>query len=174
MKINAYLATNFFSESGFLWTDLVADRVRASTGISLYVPQENKEINDKEANDKNITAVKIADGDNQYLEKANILIACLDGVEIDSGVSAEIGYYSGLIRTENKLSANPKIRTIIGIYTDIRRDGSGDNRFYINLYTKGLVEKYGRIVNSSDELVEYIKEIEKTILDEVNHHGGIL
>lgn len=171
--IKAYLATSFFSEPGFEWTAKVAEQIRKNTEIDLYVPQENGEINDKENNDS-IGAIDIADGDNAYLEKSNILIASLDGVEIDSGVSAEIGYFSGLINSELKLMAKPKTRIIVGVYTDIRRNGTGDNRFYINLYTKGLVEKYGFVVNSTDELIEKLIFLEKTIKEEVNNYGGIL
>lgn len=152
-----YLATNFFSEAGFEWTAKVAKVIR-ETGIDLYVPQENGEINDKDAEGAaDVTAQDIALGDNKYLKQANFLIANLDGVEIDSGVSAEIGYFSGLMEAEATFAVMPSPRVIIGIYTDIRRDGEGDNRFYINLYTKGLTLLNGMIVNSTQELKEVLE-----------------
>lgn len=156
MKI--YLATNFFSDMGFEWTKKVGYRLR-SLGFDVYIPQENGEINDKSNNE--VTDVDIANGDNKYLEDANILVACLDGVEIDSGVSAEIGYFSGLIRAEKRLSVCPKSRTIIGIYTDIRQNASGDNRFYINLYTKGLVNLNGKVCSSVNEAMNEAVKFKK-------------
>lgn len=171
--IKGYLATHFFNEAGFEHTAKLAKRIREEVNIDLYVPQENAEINDKANNDENITDIAIAEADCSYLDEANILIASLDGVEIDSGVSAEIGYMSGLIKAESQLSANPKIRYIIGLYTDIRQDGTGDNHYYINLFTKGLVNLNGIVVRSTDELVKVLKQLVKTIEKQVQL-GGML
>jgi hypothetical protein len=157
--MKAYLATNFFSEPMFNWTARLGEQLRA-IGLDIYIPQENGEINDKSSNEAaSITDIDIANGDNRYLEDSNILIASLDGVEIDSGVSAEIGYFSGMARAEEKYCASPPLRIIVGIYTDIRRDGEGDNRFYINLYTKGLIKLRGEIVNSSEELCDVVEQL---------------
>jgi hypothetical protein len=158
INMKAYLATNFFSEAGFQYTANLAKMLR-ELDIDLYVPQENGEINDKSAkNAATITDIDIANGDNRHLEDANFLIASLDGVEIDSGVSAEIGYFSGMARAEEKYCANPPYRKIIGLYTDIRRDGEGDNRFYINLYTKGLTKLRGRVVHTRLDVMSAILE----------------
>lgn len=159
--VKGYLATHFFNEAGFAYTKHLAEQIRKETGIELYVPQENEDINDKEKNDSTITAKRIAVADNKHLEEANVLIAILDGVEIDSGVSAEIGYFSGMMKVERHQTSYPKPRTIVGVYTDIRRDGTGDNRFYINQYTKGLVDLNGTVVNSTEELVKDLKVIER-------------
>lgn len=157
--MKGYLATHFFNEAGFKYTKELAELIRKEVPeLNLYVPQENSEINDKSNNDGVITSELIAKGDNHYLKHSNILIANLDGVEIDSGVSAEIGYFSGLIEAEKDLLDEPKERIIIGLYTDIRQDGTGENFFYINLYTKGLVKLNGIIVKNKFELVEEIKK----------------
>ncbi|HLO11573.1 MAG TPA: nucleoside 2-deoxyribosyltransferase [Pseudoneobacillus sp.] len=171
--LKGYLATHFFNDSGFKWTHELAKTIRESASIDLYVPQENSEINDKSGDDSNITAVAIANGDNKYLREANVLIASLDGVEIDSGVSAEIGYFSGLIESERRLVAQPRTRYIIGLYTDIRRDGSGDNHYYINLYTKGLVQLYGTVVHNNDELKSVLRGIQSKIRIENQIRGKI-
>lgn len=165
--MKAYLATNFFSEAGFEYTAKLA-KIFRDLDIDLYVPQENGEINDKNAkNASTITDTDIANGDNRYLEHANILIASLDGVEIDSGVSAEIGYFSGMARAEEKYCASPPYRKIIGLYTDIRRDGEGDNRFYINLYTKGLVKIRGKVVHNNFDAMKTI--LEYTIQEKIQN-----
>lgn len=166
MIFKAYLATHFFNEAGLEWTKNLARQIRDNSNgrINLYVPHENSSINDKKNNDEEITDIKIVEEDNKYLEEANILFACIDGVEIDAGVSSEIGYFAGLIRSEKKYTVAPKPRIIVGIYTDMRQYGTGDNHFYINLYTKGLINKYGVIFESTKELIEelpmIIKELE--------------
>lgn len=159
--MKAYLASHFFNEAGFDYTEKVAARIREEVPeLDLYVPQNNSDINDKEANDDIITASLIAEGDNKYLKESNILIANIDGVEIDSGVSAEIGYMSGLIEAE-KTKDKPMPRIIIGLYTDMRQDGTGENFFYINLYTKGLIKLNGLLVKNTDELISTIKDFIK-------------
>lgn len=161
--LKIYLASNFFNDMGKDYTKKVGYRLR-SLGFEVYMPQENGEINDK--NKDGITDVDIANGDNYYLEQADILVASLDGVEIDSGVSAEVGYFSGLARSEERLCASPRAKLILGLYTDIRRNGDGDNRFYINLYTKGLVNLRGKVVNTIDELAEELIAFRKKLLFE--------
>jgi Nucleoside 2-deoxyribosyltransferase len=163
MKVKGYLATHFFNEAGFEYTANLAAVIRTFTDIQLYVPQENGEINEKSGDDSHITDITIADGDCKHLDEANILIADLSGVEIDSGVSAEIGYFSGLIAAENKNCASPKTRFIIGIYSDMRQDGTGDNHHYINLFTKGLSNKNGFIVRNRNEAVMKLMHLEQSI-----------
>jgi len=162
-QLTGYIATHFFNEAGFAWTEQLAKRIEEDVNIKLYVPQRNATINDK-TKDEDITAMKIAQVDSQHLVDSNVLIACLDGVEIDAGVASEIGFFSALQNVEHWLETKEGYtvmpRTIVAIYTDIRRNGTGDNRFYINLYTKGLVEIGGHIVNSTEELIEYLMHIE--------------
>jgi nucleoside 2-deoxyribosyltransferase len=157
-QFKGYLASHFFNEAGLKWTEEVATEIEDYVGIELYVPHRNAEINDK-TNDEDITAVKIANADSEKLREANVLIACLDGVEIDAGVASEIGYFAAL-KEQDDATNSEHLRTIVGVYTDMRRDGTGDNRFYINLYTKGLVEYHGHIVNSTKELIEYLIQLE--------------
>lgn len=156
--MKAYLATHFFNKAGFLWTMLVAEAIRNEfPELKLYVPQENGEINDKKNNDATVTNVAIYEADTKELLSSDILIACLDGVEIDAGVASEIGVFSGYIEALNASGINAKPRYIIGVYTDMRQDGTGDNHYYINLYTKGAVNKYGNIVRDTHELLEHIR-----------------
>ena len=107
-------------------------------GIELYVPQENDAINDKTAYADSLT---IAEADLKMLVESDVLIAVLDGVEIDSGVAAEIGAFSML----NK--------PIIGVLTDVRQqgrdnmkkiealkeDGTENQFIYRNLFVIGLI-----------------------------------
>jgi nucleoside 2-deoxyribosyltransferase len=154
--MKGYLATHFFHEAGFNWTKMLAERIRKETGIELYVPQENGEINDKTDVDNKVTDVDIFDADTNQLTSSNFLICCLDGVEIDSGVACEIGYFAALAKEQDIP------RKIIGILTDMRQDSKEPpHALYRNLYVTGCCRKYGTIVRSLDELVSEInKEVD--------------
>lgn len=150
---NIYFASPLFTEMEQLYNAQVVKQLRDTYGdkVEIYLPQENDAINDK-SNYAN--SIQIAEGDNHYLEEADILIAVLDGVTIDAGVASEIGYFYSM----NK--------PIIGVYSDIRQglnnnqakvdalDEVAESPFsYINLYTVGLVKKRGTIVRNTEELV---------------------
>jgi nucleoside 2-deoxyribosyltransferase len=169
MAIKAYLANGLFSESEQAYNAYLADRIRQNfPWIDLYVPQENEALNDKTGY---ADAKTIFWGDNTYLDEADILIAVLDGVEIDSGVAAEVGRFSTLRELEI-LNENATHRYIYGIYSDVRQLGVdnekkidalkteiAENQFmYRNLYVIGAVKANGMIVTSSDEL---IREMDK-------------
>lgn len=159
--MKAYLASHFFNTAGFNYTKHLGSILRKEfPDLDIYIPQENDDINDKEKNDDIITAKSIALADNSYLKDSNILIANIDGVEIDSGVSAEIGYFAALKEYEEKFKIE-KRRYIIGLYTDMRQNGTGENRFYINLYTKGLIELHGKLVKNEQDLIKTISYIIK-------------
>ncbi len=152
MKI--YFANNLFDTANRMFNGEIVDIIRNHfSDVEIYLPQENMSINDK-SNDE-ITSVDIFDGDNFYLDNSSILIACIDGIEIDSGVSAEIGRF---IARKEFLQEDIHI---IGYYSDIRQNGEGDARMYKNLYTKGAIEKHGVIVSNVDKLIEELENILK-------------
>jgi nucleoside 2-deoxyribosyltransferase len=170
MAIKAYLANGLFSESDQAFNMYLADRLRNEfPWIDLYVPQENEALNDKQGYADSKT---IFWGDNAYLDEADILIAVLDGVEVDSGVAAEVGRFAALREMEIK-SNNQTHRYIYGLYTDVRQqgrenakkidalieDGSENQFMYRNLYVLGAVKANGLVVSSSDELINKMKEL---------------
>lgn len=149
-----YFASPLFTEMEQSYNAQVVKQLRTQFGdqIAIYLPQENAAINDK-SNYAN--SIQIADGDNVYLEDADVLIAILDGVTIDAGVASEIGYFYSM----NK--------PIIGLYSDIRQglhnnqekvkalDEIAESPFsYINLYTVGLVKKRGTLVRNTEEMIK--------------------
>ena len=156
--MKAYLANGLFGMGDRLLNTLIAKELRKEIkGVELYVPQENDAINDKSAYADSIT---IAGADMDKLEESDILIAVIDGVEIDSGVAAEIGafYMTG--------------KPIFALYTDVRQQGRDndkkikaliddgvENQFmYRNLFVVGLIKKSkGNIYFTVDELIEGIK-----------------
>ncbi|MEK4520363.1 nucleoside 2-deoxyribosyltransferase [Psychrobacillus sp. FSL W7-1493] len=147
-----YLANGLFGLGDRLVNELVAKEIRASLpGVDLYVPQENAAINDKTAY---ADSLLIASADIDALKKSDFLVAVIDGVEIDSGVAAEIGAFSMLNRP------------IYALYTDTRQqgrenkkkinalieDGTENQFMYRNLFVIGLIKQNGVIVSSIEEL----------------------
>lgn len=170
-KFKAYIATHFFNAGGFMYTEKLAKDLRAEFPyIDFYVPQENGEINDKKNNDSTITATQIAIQDTEKLLASQLLIADLDGVEVDAGVASEIGVFAGMLEASRILLKQPMEdkKKIIGIYTDMRKDGTGDNHMYKNLYTKGLVELWGAVVGDISyettltQIILEIRQFEKS------------
>ena len=157
--MKAYLANGLFSMGDRLLNSLIASEVRKEIqGIDLYVPQENDEINDKSLYADSVT---IAKADMDRLRESEFLIAVIDGVEIDSGVAAEIGAFYMM----NK--------PIFALFTDVRqegrdnekkiqalvRDGTENQFVYRNLFVIGLIkESKGNIYSTVDQLIDGIKE----------------
>ncbi len=158
MAFKIYFGAPLFNEMEQMYNAYVVNKIRETYGdkVEVYLPQENASINDKSGF---ADSIAIAQGDNAYLEEADLLIGVLDGVTPDSGLSAELGYYYSLDRP------------ILGLYTDTRQGTHGNQQkidaldeiaesqfSYINLYTVGLVKLRGEIVNRSDKLIEKIGE----------------
>ncbi len=157
--MKAYLANGLFSLGDRLVNERLASAIRqAIPEIELYVPQENDAINDKTAY---ADSLAIAEADLAMLQKSDVLVAVLDGVEIDSGVAAEIGAFAMLNRP------------IVGVFTDVRqqgrenmmkiealiRDGIENQFVYRNLFVIGLIKRNGVITTSINDAVLAVQEL---------------
>lgn len=170
-KFTGYFASHFFNDAMFTWTEKVASRIEKETELSLYVPQRNSSINDKKNNDDIITDIAISKADTLELKSANILIANLDGLTIDDGVSAEIMAHGVISEMEDEYNINTDFpRMIIGIITDMRYAGTGDNHLYRNLMIIGKVKEHGHIVVGYPSDDSYIDEVIKLINDFIEEH----
>lgn len=164
--MKAYLANDLFNEATQMYNSYLAENIRkAVPGIELYVPQENEALNDKNGYADSVT---IFDGDNVYLDPADMLIAVIDLV--DEGVAAEIGRYA--LYNDIRVSEGKEPRPIYVLFTDVRQNGTAnskkidalkadsiENQFiYKNLYEVGGVKKYGKVFKSSQELFKYLEE----------------
>lgn len=124
--------------------------------VEIYVPQEQGEINDKNAY---ADSVAIAKYDTDALLDSELMVAVLDGSTIDVGVATEIGvaYQAGI--------------PIIGLYTDSRQQGAenkqklaalqevAESQFsYINLYTVGIIKMNGAIYSTSKDFITAIND----------------
>lgn len=156
--MKAYVANGLFSIGDRYVNEVLAHELRAAIpGIDLYVPQENDAINDKNSY---ADSLAIAEADLTSLHNSDVLIAVIDGVEIDSGVAAEIGAFSATNRP------------IIALFSDVRQLGrlntkkidaliedSTENQFiYRNLFVIGLIKRNGFIVSTVEEVVEQMKQ----------------
>ena len=165
--MKGYLASHFFNDAMFRWTEDLAQFIEKNTSLDLYVPQRNADINDKKNNDATITDIKISQADTERLKEANILIANLDGLTIDDGVSAEIMAH-GIMAEFEKDNNIDFPRLIIGIITDMRYIGTGENKLYRNLMIIGKVKEHGHLVvgyagddSFKNEVVDLINEFIK-------------
>ncbi|WP_099320840.1 nucleoside 2-deoxyribosyltransferase [Anaerococcus sp. Marseille-P3625] len=164
-----YLASHFFNDAMFTWTENLAKYIEEKTDLILYVPQRNADINDKKNNDDIITDIKIAQADTAELKKANVLIACLDGLSIDDGVAAEIMAH-GVMAEFEKENGIDFPRLIIGIITDMRYIGTGENKLYRNLMIVGKVKEHGHLIVGYAGDDSYKKELVDLINDFMNEN----
>ena len=163
MKI--YLAGPIFFYGDYLRNIEWATKIReAFPDIDLYSPVENTDINGVEGKKKFAGSQEIANGDNERLDKTDILIACIDGDVLPSGTCAEIGkFHEKIMRGDNKM--------IIGICTDTRQcfnthseakdwggaASLGEQQYsYQNLYVTGLIKQAGVLVDNISEVIHEI------------------
>ncbi len=165
-----YFASHFFNDAMFQWTEKLASRIERETGLELYVPQRNDGINNKKDNDDTITAEAISKADTLELKRSNILIACLDGLTIDDGVSGEVMAHGIMAEFEQEHGIDfPRLQ--IGIITDMRMQGTGDNRLYRNQMIIGKIQEHGQVVIGYPMDEKYIEEVIALIKDFMAKHS---
>ncbi|MCH4057170.1 nucleoside 2-deoxyribosyltransferase [Lapidilactobacillus gannanensis] len=154
--MHIYFANALFSQADFNFNAQLVAKIRAANpDISLYLPQENASINDKQAY---ADSKMIAQADTEEVLRSQLMIAVLDGPIIDPGVASEIG-----VAYANKIP-------ILGLYTDSRQQGANNNQkiaalqtiaenqfHYLNLYTTGLIKLNGAIYNNETDLLAAIR-----------------
>ena len=152
---NIYFASPLFSTMEKNYNEWLVKQIRESyKEVSVYLPQEQMEINDKNSY---ADSKMIATYDTKALLDSDLMIAILDGQSIDVGVATEIGvaYQAGI--------------PIIGLFTDSRQQGAdnqqkitalqdvAESQFpYVNLYTIGLIKLNGVVVNSEELLLKTV------------------
>ena len=170
-KIQVYLAGSMFCEADRMYNAFLAEKIRERLGedIDLYVPQENKSINDKT---KCADSHDIFWGDYNRLQKCDIFIARIDGDIPPSGTSAEIGIMSQRRQywEQNKTtefppmilglctdSRNPK-RTYLDAKNELMRNEDYESQYcYFNLFTLGCIKVNGELATSVDDLVDKLE-----------------
>lgn len=125
--MRVYLAGPLFTpyERGFL--DECAARLRAE-GFEVFVPHEEALATE------GLSADEIFRRDAAAIERADAMLALLDGPSVDDGTACEIGLFHALDRGP-----------VVGLLTDFRGG--------LNLFVRGCVEARGEICTTLDEAV---------------------
>lgn len=134
MKI--FLSSPLFSESEREFNLKVAKKLRAS-GFEVWLAQEAPFIHEGSWEEKR----NIYDKDISELKASDVVVAILDGIEIDAGVAFEMGYAKALDKP------------IIGLKTDYRTFSKIEE---INLILEVPLVK---ICKNMDEIINLLKKI---------------
>lgn len=175
-----YLASQIFAECWRDYNEKLAKRIReALPGVDLYVPQENKSINDKT---KCATSIDIAHGDlTNNLDHDDVIVCVVDGDTPGIGTTFEVGYFARICQEEIARNGYTK-KKIIGLYTDSREcshtlnpakvdamNNVAESQFaYLNLLLVGGIKLYGTLCSSIDEVIEELIKTVKEYDDEAD------
>lgn len=165
-SFNAYLAGPIFTYGDLLRNTEWAAKLReAFSGINLYSPVENTDINGVEGKKKFAGSKEVARADNARLDITDVLIACIDGDVLPAGTCAEIGKFHEKIARGDK-------KYIVGVCTDNRqcalthseaKDSGGASSLgeqqysYQNIYVTGLIKEYGVLVSNIEDAISAIE-----------------
>ncbi len=140
MKKRIYLAAPLFNEQERKFNLFIKENLISH--YDLYLPQEDgmllAELMELENISISVAQKKVFDLDIKEMNNSDLLIAILDGSNIDEGVAFEIGYMNAL----NK--------PCFGLQTDVRRQLPFGNNPMIE---KGLK----KIFNNTDDLFNFLK-----------------
>ena len=137
-----YIASPLFSEMEKNYIDEVIYKIGKKLHLNtecFYVPhQNNKEIYESNIYNKNI----------EYLNHCDIMIAILDGNDVDSGTAFEIGYFE----VQNKI--------VLGLLTDTRSYDE-DDKFNLKLNTMifGSLQNGNFVFDNIDDLIEVLYDV---------------
>lgn len=138
--ITIYIAGALFSQAEREF-NLKLQRMISEAGFSVFLPQEDAKDNLDQRDDRNHLSIF-----NQCLsglKKSDIVVAVLEGTDIDSGTAWEIGY------------AYAKGKPVIGLRTDFRIQTPGER---VNLMIQESLTEYA-------DSVEVLKDILKKYIE---------
>jgi nucleoside 2-deoxyribosyltransferase len=150
MKI--YLASPLgFAESTRLFMEHLAERLRQYAEVlnpwdQTELGQQYEAVNHLPTHQERITRyqeinTQIGALNAQMVREADTIVAVLDGVDVDSGTAAEIGYGYGLGKR------------LFGLRTDIRQSGENEGGL-VNLQVRYFIDHSGgTVVTTVDELI---------------------
>lgn len=132
--MHAYIAGPLFNEGERFWNGEINSRV-AAAGFTTYIPQRDGIKLQHESDVR-----KIFEEDRNAVANADLIVANLDGMDVDAGTAWELGYAHGLGKH------------VVGVYTDWRLHFKWQT---VNLMIQCSVDK---LVHSLAELDEYLKQ----------------
>lgn len=141
--LKIYFAGPLFTPYERSFIDECAAALRAD-GFEVFVPHEHEL-----ARDVDVTAAWIFANDRPGIERADAMLAILDGPSVDDGTACEIGMFHALMQSD------PSKKGIVGLLTDIR--GMRGESAGVNLFVQGAIEDVGRIVATFQEAREVLR-----------------
>ncbi len=97
------------------------------------------------------TPEEVFDHDYAELESSNVLVALLDGTQIDDATALELGLFYGLALSD------PSKKGIVGLITDVRGLRRRDSGFGCNHFPVGLIEYSGKICDNFDDVANQLR-----------------
>ncbi len=128
-----YLAAPLFREAELDFNRKLRDRIK-SGGFNVFLPQEDS----NNIEDKKNRQMIIFDKNRKAIENSDMLVAVLDGTDVDSGTAWEIGY------------AHARGKPVFGLRTDFRTLGIEGT---VNL----MIERSVVLCSNIEELVAHLK-----------------
>jgi hypothetical protein len=141
--LKIYFAGPLFTPYERSFIDECAAALRADS-FEVFVPHEHELASDVDG-----TAAGIFAQDRLEIERADAMLAILDGPSVDDGTACEIGMFHALMQSD------PSKKGIVGLLTDIRAmrgESTG-----VNLFVQGAIEDVGRIVASLEEAHDVLR-----------------
>ena len=138
-----YFAGPLFTPYERSFIDECAAVLRADS-FEVFVPHEHELASDVDG-----TAAGIFAQDRLEIERADAMLAILDGPSVDDGTACEIGMFHALMQSD------PSKKGIVGLLTDIRAmrgESTG-----VNLFVQGAIEDVGGIVSSLEEAHDVLR-----------------
>src|SRR5260370_24336021 len=132
--MRAYIAGPLFNEGERFWNGEVNSRV-SKAGFTTYVPQRDG-IKLQHKSDVR----KIFEEDKKAVSRADLIVANLDGMDVDAGTAWELGFAHGLGKH------------VVGVYTDWR--------LHFKLQTVNLMIQFplDKLAHFLDELEQYLQQ----------------
>jgi len=146
--LRVYFAGPLFTPYERSFIDECAAALRAD-GFEVFVPHEHEL-----ATGVDVTAAGIFATDRSGIERADAMLAILDGPSVDDGTACEIGMFHALMQSD------PSKKGIVGLLTDMR--GTRGESTGINLFVQGVIEDVGRIVASIEEARDVLRAWRQT------------
>ena len=141
--LKIYLAGPLFTPYERAFIDECAAALRGD-GFEVFVPHEHEL-----ATGIDVSAASIFAKDRPGIERADAMLAILDGPSVDDGTACEIGMFHALMQSD------PSKKGIVGLLTDIR--GTRGESTGVNLFVRGAIEDVGRIVVSLEEASDVLR-----------------
>lgn len=134
-----YIAAPLFSEMERDYidkiVDIICDELELDSWDDFYLPHRDNKYGDCFESD-------IYDENMKYLNKCGIMIAILDGKDVDSGTAFEIGYFAA------------QDKPVLGLLTDERSYDNNELNKKLNTMVYGACVCGELVFNNIDDLID--------------------